>query len=39
MRERERAWETTEDMVTENFPNLGKKTDIKVWEAPRVQQD
>ena len=23
-------------MITENFPNLGKKTDIKVQEAPRV---
>ena len=23
-------------MITENFPNLGKKTDIKVQEAPRA---
>ena len=35
--EREKGTENVfEDRVTENFPNLGKETDIQVQEAQRV---
>ena len=36
-KEREKGVESIfEDMITENFPNLGKETDIQVQEAQRV---
>lgn len=29
----------SEDIITENFSNLGKETDIQLQEAQKVQQD
>ena len=35
-REKEGAGNIPEDIIAENFPNLGKKTDIQVQGAQRV---
>ena len=36
-RERERAENLLEGIMAENFPNLGRETDIQIQEAQRVQ--
>lgn len=35
-REKDRGRKTYEEIISENFPNLGKETDIQAQEAQRV---